>query len=344
MQNPFTHPAFAMASMTAAINLVPNRYGRMEELRLFPAKPVRTRQIVVEEQNGVLNLLPSLPPGSPGTVGIRGKRKVRSFVIPHIPHDDVVLPEEVQGLRAFGSETEMESIAGVMARHLETMRNKHAITLEHLRMGALKGVILDADGSTIYNLYNEFEIDQKVINFELGSVVSGKWVSSSADTDVHGACSDVLSHIDHSLLGEYMDGVHCLCSPEFFRALVSHPNVKEAYKNYQQGIMLINDVRAGFTFGGITFSEYRGQATDANGVTRRFIGPGEAHAFPLGTIDTFGTYFAPADFNETANTLGQVLYAKQEPRKFDRGTDLHTQSNPLPMCHRPGVLVKLTMA
>ena len=59
------------------------------------------------------------------------------------------------------------------------------------------------------------------------------------------------------------------------------------------------------------------------------------------TVETFATYFAPADFNETANTMGQQLYAKQEPRKFERGTDLHTQSNPLPMCHRPGVLVKL---
>jgi hypothetical protein len=38
----------------------------------------------------------------------------------------------------------------------------------------------------------------------------------------------------------------------------------------------------------------------------------------MGTVDTFGTYFAPADFNETANTLGQSIYAKQEPRKFDR--------------------------
>jgi hypothetical protein len=55
--------------------------------------------------------------------------------------------------------------------------------------------------------------------------------------------------------------------------------------------------------------------------TRRFIAAGEAHAFPLGTVDTFGTYFAPADFNETVNTLGQPLYAKQEPRKFERGTD-----------------------
>jgi len=50
---------------------------------------------------------------------------------------------------------------------------------------------------------------------------------------------------------------------------------------------------------------------------------------------------APADFNETVNTLGQPLYAKQEPRKFDRGTDLHTQSNPLPICHRPGLLIKV---
>ena len=53
---------------------------------------------------------------------------------------------------------------------------------------------------------------------------------------------------------------------------------------------------------------------------------------------------APADFNETANTLGQPLYAKHEPRKFERVTDLHNQSNPFPMCHRPGVLVKLTMS
>jgi len=40
-------------------------------------------------------------------------------------------------------------------------------------------------------------------------------------------------------------------------------------------------------------------------------------------------------------SFGQELYAKQEPRRFERGTDLHTQSNPLPMTHRPAVLVKL---
>jgi hypothetical protein len=154
----------------------------------------------------------------------------------------------------------------------------------------------------------------------------------------------VLRHFEDNLKGEFMTGVHCLCSPEFYDALTDHVKVKDAFAYSQQRAVLIDDMRAGFTFGGVTFEEYRGQATDVNGVTRRFIAAGEAHAFPLGTIDTFSTYYAPADFIETANTLGQPLYAKQEPRKFERGTDLHTQSNPLPMCHRPGVLVKLTMA
>jgi len=333
MQNPFQHPGFSMTSLTAAINLLPNRYGRLQQLGLFPTKPVRTRQILVEEKAGKLNLLPTRPPGSPGTVGNRGQRKIRSFVIPHIPHDDVVLPEEVQGLRAFGSETEMMSVAMVMAEHLDTMRSKHAITLEHLRMGALKGEILDADGSVIANLFDEFDITPKEISFELGS----------ASTNIKAKCYELSRAIEDSLMGEFMTGIRVLCSPEWFTAFTTHAKVEKAYENWQQGAVLINDMRSGFTFSNISFEEYRGQASDADGNVRRFIAAGEAHAFPLGTVDTFSTYFAPADFNETVNTLGQELYAKQEPRKFERGTDIHTQSNPLPMCHRPGVLVKLKL-
>lgn len=331
MNNPFENPAFSMSALTAAINILPNNYGLMESLGLFPTKPVRFRSVVVEEKNGILSLLPTLPVGSPGTVGKRGKRKLRSFAIPHIPHDDVVLPEEVQGIRAFGSETELQSIASVMAEHLQTMRNKHAITLEHLRMGALKGIILDADGSVLYDLFSLFDITPKVVNFQLGS----------AATDVKKKCLDLKRYLEKNLKGERMNGIHCLVSEEFFDALTSHDNVKAAYDRWQDGIALRADLRSGFTFAGITFEEYSGEASDGDDNVHRFIAAGEGHAFPLGTVDTFATYFAPADFNETANTLGQPLYAKQEPRKFERGTDIHTQSNPLPMCHRPAVLVKV---
>ena len=330
--DPFSTDAFSMTSLTESINILPNNYGKLQEMNLFPQKSVHTRSIAVEEQNGVLNLLPTQVPGGPSTYEGRSKRKMRSFTIPHIPHDDIILPEEIQGVRAFGSETEMQVMANIVADHLQSMRNKHAITLEHLRMGALKGNILDADGSTIYNLYNEFGITQKTVNFALGT----------AATDVKKKCLEVVRHIEDNLCGEFMTGVHCLVSPEFFDALTSHSKVKEAYERWQDGAALRNDMRGGFPFGGIVFEEYRGQATDAEGTTHRFIASGEGHCFPVGTMNSFVTYFAPADFNETVNTLGLPLYAKQTARKFDRGIEIHTQSNPLPLCLRPAVLVKVT--
>ena len=332
--NPFSSDAFNMAALTAAINRVPNTYGRLEQLNLMAPHGVRTRTIIIEEMSGVLNLLPTQPVGAPGTLGTVGKRKVRSFVIPHIPHDDAVLPEEVQGIRAFGSETEMDALANLLAQKLQNMRNKHAITLEYLRMGALKGVILDADGSTLYDLYSEFGITAKTISFALGN----------AGTEVLLKVLEVKRHIEDNLKGEFMTGIMCLCSQGFYDAFTTHAKVKEAFMYYQRNQQLGNDYRTGFTFGGITFEEYRGQATDAAGNVRKFIADDEAHFFPIGTANTFRTYFAPADFNETANTLGLPLYAKQEPRKFGRGTDLHTQANPLPICLRPEVLVKGTKA
>jgi len=334
MLNPFSNDAFQMVALTAAINKLPVNFGRLAQMNLMPAEGVRTRTILIEELNGVLTLLPTLPVGAPPTLGTQAKRKVRSFVIPHIPHEDVVLPEEVQGLRAFGSENEVEALAALIARKLAAMRAKMEITWEHLRMGALKGVILDADGSTLYDLYSEFGITAKTVNFAL----------TTASTEVLLKILEVKRHIEDNLRGEFMTGIYCLCSPGFFDALTTHPKVKEAYARWQQGQILFSDNRTNFTFAGITFEEYRGQATDPNGTVRKFIADDEAHFFPLGTATTFRTYFAPADFNETANTIGLPLYAKQAPRKFDRGTDLHVQSNCLPLCTRVECLVKGTKA
>jgi hypothetical protein len=323
--------AFSVAELTAAINILPNMYGRINEMGLFPVKGVKTRSIYVEEMSGVLTLLPTKPVGSPGTAGKKGKRKVRSFAIPHIPHDDIVHPDDVAGVRAFGSDDELQPIIQEVNDRLQSMKNKHDITLEHLRMGALKGVILDADGTTLYNLFTEFDITKKTVDFLLGT----------AGTEIIKKCTEVVRHIEQNLKGEVMSGVRALVSPEFFDKLVSHAKVKEAYARWQNGEALRNPDRKDFRFGNITFEENNGQCDDPDGSPRRFISANYGTVFPTGTTDTFKTHCAPADFNETVNTIGQPYYAKMEERKHGRGYDLHTQSNPLPLCHRPAVLVEI---
>ena len=69
MQNPLKTRLRWPARRWLLITSWPNRYGRLEQLNLFPPKPVRTRQIIVEEYAGRLNLPPTCAPGSPGTVG-----------------------------------------------------------------------------------------------------------------------------------------------------------------------------------------------------------------------------------------------------------------------------------
>jgi len=329
MLNPFDTDAFNVYRLTAAINVLPNKYGRLAGMGLFPEKPRSSRHIVLEERHGVLTLIPSAQVGGPANQNRSGKRKVRTFTIPHFPLEDVILPSDYQGIRAFGTESQLQELADLINERMQELKDKHDITLEHLRMGAVKGLIPDADGTPIYDLFQEFGLTQEVINFGL----------ATDSTDVRGKCFQVKRAIEDNLKGEMMSGVHCLCSGSFLDQLINHPNVYETFL-YQNAAQVQDDVRKNFRFGGITFEEYRGSADSPDGSTMDFIADGEAHFFPRGTGNTFFTAVAPADFNETANTRGRLYYAKQSPRRFDRGVDLHTQSNPLPLCARPGVLVK----
>ena len=331
MLNPFGTDAFNVVSLSAAINILPNNYGRLREMNLFPEKSVTTRTILVEEKNGTLNLLSTLPPGSPGQKAGRGKRTVRAFVVPHIPHDDEILPQEYDGVRAFGSENGVDPIATIMNDHLQAMRNKHAITLEWFRLGALKGIIYDGDASTVlYNLYNEFLIKPKTVDFVFGTTT----------TDIRAKCLEVKRHILNNLLGEVMQGdPRVLVDKDFFDALTGHAAVQDAYELWMNGAALRDDMRKGFPFGGLIFEEYDATVSNTAGTPASFFASKYGIAFPQGTMDTFRTIVAPADFIEAVNTPGQLLYAKQQERDFGRGIDIHTQSNVLPLCLRPGVLV-----
>jgi hypothetical protein len=332
--NPFATGGYTLAHMSRAIQLIPNQYGRMNQLGLFVTEPISQRNVTIESMEGELRLLPTRPVGAPATVGTPDVRKMRSFTVPHVPHNDVILPEEVQGIRGFGLENGEDPLATVMARKLTKMRVRHAQTLEYMRVKALAGVTKDGEGNTIYDWHQEFGISKQSQDFAFGT----------AGRDVLESCREVARHIEDNLKGESMSGILALVSPGFFDKLIRHASVKEAYK-YQQAAGGVNplrdDLRRGFRFGDMVFEEYSGTVTLAGGNTDHLIHPDEGIAFPLGTTDTFRTYFAPGNFIECVGTYGQELYARQIPRIDGTGIDILTQSNPLPIVKRPALTVRL---
>ena len=331
----FNDNAFGTIALTDAFNVKPNTFGTLQQLGIFPAQGVRQTHVAIERKNYVLNLLPTTVRGGPATKGTVGKRDLRNISIPTIAHEDIVMALDVDGVRAFGSETELETVQALMVEKMDTMSAKHDITLEYLRWGALKGHVLDSDGSTeLLDIFTTFGVTQEVQNFAL----------TTGSTEVITKVTALKRYMELNLFGDTMSGVLVFASSGFMDRLVTQATVKTAYQYFQKSQdPLTQDYRNRFVFGGVTFVEENGSATEVDGTVHAFVPANEAIAIPTGT-SSFKTYFAPADFIETVNTPGLPRYAKQKRMDYDRGIEIHTQSNPLPMCLRPQLLVRLTSA
>ena len=328
--NPFAAGDY-LAELTAAINKIKPARLRLRELGLFRERPVSHTTVVVEELDGTLSVLPSRPRGGPATVASKTTRTLRSFAIPHFPHDDVVLPADIQDVRRFGSDAPLldPDLAG---QKLEFLRAKHDLTREYLELNALFGTVKDGEGTTLYNYFTEFGLTQITVDFDLGT----------ATTDVKAKCREVLRQMEEEARGVAFTGVRALVSSEFFDKLVNHDSVKEAYLNWQAASALSADVRPGFPFGGIVFEEYRTVFPKPGGSSERLIAANDGIAFPTGTVGVFETYFAPPNVIDRVNTPGVPIFVRAIPRLDGSGIDIKSESNLLPLVTRPRLCIKLT--
>lgn len=323
----FSGDAFSMQTLSARVNEQPFVPGRAGALGIFSESGIPTTTVDVELQAGSLALIPTRERGAPPNQSAHGRRTMRTFKVPHMPIEDSVLAAEMQNVRAFGG-TELQGIEQLLNQRFSAMKMKAEATIEYGRIGAIKGVIYDADGSTvIFNLFTEFGISQTSIDFVLGT----------AGTSVKSKCHQVVRTIEDQLGAMTYSQVHCFCGKEWFDKFVGHAEVKAAYERYQEGSFLRTTQRTGFEFAGITFEEYRGKV---GGVA--FVPDAEAYAFPRGVPELFITRFAPGDSFAAVNTPGLPMYAMQERMKYDKGVNILLETNPLSLNTRPGTSVKLT--
>jgi hypothetical protein len=319
-----------------ALNLLPNVYTRLGQMGLFRFEGITQRVVIVEYAQGTINLLPSVPLGGPPTVAGRDGRKMTSFPVPWIPHDDSITPQDIQGVVGFLAEGDAaDPLATVMNRKLTRMRLKHAQTREYMEINALRGVLKDGAGITLQDYYTAFGLTQKSVDFALGT----------AGTDVNAKCREVVRWIEDNLMGETMVGAPLvLVDGAFFDKLIAHAKVLEAYKFFNatngQNPMR-DDMRRQFAFGGLVFEEYNATVTLATGATEKLVPAGEGIAFPRGTMDTFVTYGAPANLIETVNTIGLPMYARQLMRQDGSAVDIKTEASPLPINKRPDLVVRV---
>lgn len=328
MVDPFTPNAFSLTSLTAAINNLPYVPGRIGQLGWFQEAGLPTLTAMIEEQDGVISVVSPSPRNAPGQpMAPDGARRVRPFAIPHLQQSDAVYADEVQGVRAFGSENQSEVLQTRINEKLAQMRANIDYTLEYHRMLAVQGSYIDVNGDT-QSLFTEFNVVQQTQSMAL---------SASASSKAREKAYLVLEDIENALGGVPYSGVRVLCSPGFWKALIEDKDAKETYLNTQMASALRNDPRLVFDWNGFTWERYRG--TSLTKITDDC-----AYAVPEGVPGLFLTRFAPANYIETVNTIGAPYYAKGVPMEMNKGWKLEAQSNPLNLCTRPRAVVKLTIS
>lgn len=332
----FNNKAFSMVSLTAAINKVAYVPGLLGSLNIFEPVPVYTRTIAVERKEQGLVLIPTSPLGAPPRETDRTGRTIRDLRTTRLSDAFTLWAYEIEGIRAFGTESEFESLQTEYASRMAVVRGNMDLTHEFHRLGALQGKLLDADGVTvIYDYFDEFDIaEPAAVNFAL----------TTEATDVRGKCQEIIRGMVRSAKGHFTPAtqVHAIAGDAFYDALIAHPKVAQTYLNWQAAEALREKTAfESFYFGGITWHNYRG--TDDTSTVA--VPTDQAKFFPVGARDVFKKAMAPAEFGPFVNTRGQDTYAinvvDKDRQAWTRG---ELYSYPLYLCTLPEVLRKAVRA
>jgi hypothetical protein len=295
---------------------------------LFTFVPISTRAFEIEkDQRGVL-LIANKPVGDRGETYNQQKGTLRTFSCTHLPMNFQITPQELEAARQLGQQG-FKTVTSEIERKLTGVRSFHLATWEHQMIGAVKGAIVDRDGSTVIsNLFTEFGLTQQVTDFDF--TPSSKLIPQITNTKQKS--QRALGNINAARFRAY-------CGENWFNQFITHPDVEKAYANWEQkgGQFLATDNRGGFVFAGVEWKVYFGEVGDY-----KFVADDEAYLVPLGVPGMFEMYSGPV------NRLSRVNQPPQQPiflselaLGHDKGFDYETESNPFAMNSRPNAVIKL---
>lgn len=333
--NVFKGDAFSMMSLMAAIKNVDYKPQYLGSLGLFQDKPQRTRVVAVEEKDGALSIIQTSKLGAPLPQMGSDKARIRDFRTVRLAKGSTIYAHEIDGIREFGSETELKQVQVEVASRLQGLHDDLELTWERHRLGAVQGVVLDADNSTIYNYFTEFGIAQPdELGFDFDALAAGEL---RAFIEKY-----VVRAMARAAKGAMVTGssIVALCGDDFWDKLVNHPEVRQTYLNYMAAVELREGTAFGaFRYAGVEWVNYRG--TDDN--TTVAIAADKVKFFP-NAPGIFQVAWAPAEFMDATNRPGVPVTPLVLPdEKRNAFVEVEVYSYPLFICTRPKTLLRGTL-
>ncbi len=332
---------FTARDYTNSINVLQSLWGALSKAGYFPMEPLATDYVEINLENDVISVLP-VTNGAP-TKARQNAAESRIFKVPAIEHLDHLTVSDIKNMMTLYARTRQpETLANLMAKRLGRFKKKFDLTVEWMRMGALKGVMTDGKGVEIIDFFAAFGLTKKVVYFDL----------SNASADLQSACALVYQLITQDLSDETMTEVQAWVDPVFFNALIQHPKVEKFWEATNAFNMMANLARGEeqqwkprqFKFGSITWLENPAVIPLWTGPSK-MIAANTGHAYPAGTQDTHVTYVSPPDdiamLDGGDADINAYIHITEKMMDHGKGIELLGSMNALPFWRRPKLLVEL---
>lgn len=330
----FNDNAFGLVELSAALEDIPYVPQYLGSIGLVTAKSARTEVVSIERREKTLHLVPTTPRGSAPVTNARDSRNLREFRGVRLAKDDTINASEIAGIRAFGKESEFMQAQDEVANRMIQVRTDMELTHENMRLGLIQGIVVDADGSTLYDWFDLWGIAQPAeIEFDFAALVDGK---------LRERTNQIIRTMTRAAQGAWGPAtrVWALCGDEFYDALIKSPEVRETYRGWAGAMDLRGDIVGAFEefpFGRITWTNYRG--TDDN--SQVAIPSTKVKFFPVNAPDMFQRVDTPGEFFDNINQPGQQFYALTIPdRDRNAWVKVELYSYPLYSATRPKMLLR----
>ncbi len=336
----FGGDAFTQASMIRGLDRRPYVPNMLDSVIGFEPVRATTDTVYVISRKRYVNLIRSSLRGAPIEMATPDDKDARPLRIPRFAKGDKLFSHELANIMPMEDETETDRAAAEVAKKQEKLIGDAEATFEFQRLGALNGIVLDTDGSTLVNFWTEFgitppsDIDLTLDNAaltigELRSAIATNVVMPIARAS--GAGNDPRFR------------VRALCGDAFWFALTGHPAIEKTYQNQAASAELrkenLWDV---FTFAGVDWYHYRG--TDDGSTIA--ISTNKAKVFAVGVPGMWQHVMGP--MNESMPLVGQPgrrYYPFLEKDKSDKMQWVQPEiyAYPLFVNARPDLVLTVTI-
>jgi len=309
---------------------VPSILGGLGE-QLFRTVPVRTRTIAIQRVGRTNRLIPVSPIGAPPVeLEVEGG-DVRPFFIRRLAKGSTVYAEELQGVTDFFDFNQVRTLDGEIAARAARIRDDFELTNEYQRFGAIQGIVVDSDGSTV--------LDNWFTAWGVAAPTPFVFDLDIATSNLQQISDNVITAMRQATVDGWIPGrtrVHAMVGNTFFTTFIAHPNYTRAYLNTPNAGQLLNAMPDMVDAFGIVWHRW---VEGGNLPTEFNLPDNEVRFFPVGGNDVFQRVLGPAEFDPFVNQPGREIYGMQIPDR-DRGAWLRTEmyQYPLFICLRPEML------